>query len=501
MFVARGVPTERVNELRNYWPQLGALIADNLLLYKQSLSDPVTALFSRHYLLRSMEREIEALRDPIRTAPSSPGMATDPAAGSIARDAARGSAEGLVPGEGDPPSWRGLGTLVIRLAALRDVVREFGYQFADELMLALADALVALCPQQAIAARTGDSEFAVHLPATGQRACRELAGKIAQSLRQVYVVHPLRREQVGIAASVGYTLYPQDVEGSLFVRPAAEQARHVLRKARLAAAMADEKLPMFPGRSDMPSVMGFGRILMEGGYVLESLPMSRVIVSLGSNMHAREGLRFSVWSSHFPAEGREKRQPGSPLAPLYKGEIVLMEVREDVSQAEIIHLGEPAWNIEPGDHLLLLPEEQGSLARGREGEARQDPETGLLRHGDFLARWSEEQETADAFALALIRLAPEQRREADQAEPADREHSRQDRADLQSTEEKDAFYSGPQASGSAHPARFMTEAARVCLEEFGSKTLGGRYGINSPIFYHPGADLPALADTYGRLSP
>ena len=500
VFMARGVPEKKAPELSSHWPELGALIADNLLLYKRSLSDPVTGLFSRHYLLRSMEREIEALRDPIRTVPA-PGVPTDPAAGSIARDAARGGGDGLLTGEGDSPSWRGLGTLVVRLAALRDVVREFGYQFADELMLALADALTALCPQQAIAARTGDSEFAVHLPAAGQRACRELAGKIAQSLRQVYVVHPLRREQVGIAASVGYTLYPQDMEGSLFVRSSAEQARHVLRKARLAAAMADEKLPMYPGRSDMPSVMGFGRILMEGGCVLESLPLSRVIVSLGSNMHAREGLRFSVWSSHFPAEKTGKSQPGTPLAPLYKGEIVLMEVREDVSQAEIIHLGEPAWNIEPGDHLLLLPEEQGSLARGRDGEARQDPETGLLRHGDFLARWSEELEKADAFALALIRLAPERNQQDDGAPYLNAGKESQDSGDRQTGEGgTEALFSDATLSDPSYSARFMTEAVRLCLEEFGSKTLGGRYGINSLIFYHPAADIAELSETYARLS-
>lgn len=481
VFVARGVRHKAAAPLLPHWPALAGLIANNLLLYKQSLCDPVTGLFTRHYLLRCMEREIETLRDPIRTAPPVPGTATDPAAGSIAREAARGITEGLIMGEGDNPRRACLGMLVVRLAALRDVVREFGYQFADDLMIVLADALTCVCPEQALAARTGDSEFAVHLPAAGPRVCRQLAGDIVQALSKVYVVHPLRRERVGIAASVGYTLYPQDVAGNLFVRPSVEQARLVLRKARLAAALADENLPGLPGRTDADSVMAFGRILAEGGRVLESLPLSRVMVSLGAAMHAREGQRFSVWSTRFP--GQSDRT--GPLTPLYKGEIVLMEVHDDVSQAEVIHLGEPGWNIEPGDHLVLLPEEQGSLAKGGEGEARLDPATGLLRHGDFLARWSEEREKADGFALALLRLAPRLREALSPDAPPE------ERAEADSAVDPD--------EGMANPGRFMAEAASLCREDLGSAVLGGRYGLNSLIFYHTREDAGALPAVYERL--
>lgn len=512
VFVARGVQHKTAAPLLPHWPALSALIADNLLLYKRSLCDPVTGLFTRHYLLRCLEREIETLRDPIRTAPPVPGTATDPAAGSIAREAVRG-AEGLVSGEGENPRRASVGTLVVRLAALRDVVREFGYQFADELMVALADALVEACPEQALAARTGDSEFAVHLPAAGPRACRNLAGNIVQALRGVYVVHPLRRERVGISATVGYTLYPQDIAGSLFVRPSAEQARVVLRKARLAAALADENqnLPRHPGRSDMDAVMGFGRILSEGGRALEILPLSRVVVSLGSNMHAREGQRFSVWSTSFPSrgagEGGEDRGHAA-LAPLYKGEVVLMEVHDNISQAEVIHLGDPSWNIEAGDHLVLLPEEQGSQAQGRQGAAKLDAATGLLRHGDFLAQWADEREKTDSFALALIRLAPKNRGLLF----TDARHD----GDL-FPEEPSALEAGPpdpdeQAEGDAglrdsapdtganYPGRFMAGAVRLCREELGAGVLGGRYGLNSLIFFHPAPDMAALTASYEKLA-
>lgn len=501
VFTARGlnVKSKKAPPLAAHWPALAELISDNLLHYKRSLSDPVTGLFSRHYLLKCMEREIETLRDPIRGVQPAPGAGPENSPWSAAKEGGRGAgSDGLVPAEGEL-SWRtGLGTLVIRLAALRDVVREFGYQFADELMLALADALLGICPQQAIAARTGDSEFAVHLPSSGQKACRALAGKIVQGLRQVTITHPLRREQVGIAASVGYTLYPQDMAGKLFVRPSAEQARIVLRKARLAAALADENLPVYPGRADTPSVMGFGRILLEGGCVLEQLPLSRVLVSLGASMHAREGQRFSVWSSHFPESPGHAQQKGSPLAPLYKGEIVLMEVLEDVSQAEVIHLGEPTWDIEPGDHLLLLPDEQGSLARSGDTESRPDPETGLLKHGDFLARWAEEREKCDSFALALIRLAPESDEAASGEAPAAGEED-PIAENAQDEDMSDGLLPGA-AGALQHPSRFMAEAVRFCREAFGPDVLGGRYGLNSLIFYHPAPDAEKLLEKYENLS-
>ena len=488
LFVARGVTQKAATAMLAHWPALCALIADSLLLYKRSLCDPVTGLFTRHHLLRCMEREIETLRDPLHTSDHMEGQPGIQAVG----EAARRSGEGLVSG---PEEVRrsSSGTLVVRLAALRDVVREFGYQFADELMVALADALAAACPEAALAARTGDSEFAVHLPSAGPRACRALASDIAQALRKVFVVHPLKREQVGIYASVGYTLYPQDATGPVFMRPAAEQARLMLKKARLAAALAGE-MP-FSSKTDTDSIMGFGSILAEGGRVLESLPLSRVLVSLGSNMHAREGQRFSVWTTGWTtgyAGAEAERTSSTPLAPIYKGEIVLMDVHEDVSQAEVIHLGEPGWSIETGDHLVLLPEEQGSLARTAAGEVKLDAATGLLRHGDFLARWAIDREQADSFALTLLRLAPKQ----------------------DASGEED----------SAEPHRFMAEAVRLCLEDLhltsspgnaggpGStnrpdtagrpgalSAFGGRYGLNSLIFFHPSPDLASLSKQYARL--
>ncbi|MDR3176790.1 MAG: tetratricopeptide repeat protein [Desulfovibrio sp.] len=463
IFVARGVDAAP-RGLLSHWPVLGALLADNLLLYKRSLCDPITGLFTRHYLLRCMERAIESMRDATETDALAQGAGTR-----------RGS----------------LACLVARLADLRDVVREFGYRFADELMQALADAVSAVCPQQALAARTGDAEFAVYLPAASPAACRELASGIVAALGKVQVLHPLRREHIGISALAGYALYPLDLSGDMFTRPAAEQARVMLRKARLAAALASDRLPSRPGRLDPEGVMGFGRILVDGGRVLERLPMSRALVSLGSNVNAREGRRFSVWSSRFPGgEG------GRALSPLYKGEIVLMEVYDDMSQAEIIHLGEPAWDIEAGDFLLLLPDEQGGHAGAAGGESRLDPDTGLLRHGDFLARWARERESAASFSLVLMRVAPRKNPAAFfPARPGEEGGGA----------EEEFFPEGEDGGPPLHPAQFMAEAARICRAGLGRGVLGGRFGLNSLVFYCPHGekeerrDVSELAEVCRKL--
>ena len=90
--------------------------------------------------------------------------------------------------------------------------------------------------------------------------------------------------------------------------------------------------------------MGYGRLLLEGGHIRQVMPLSRVLTSLGRSVGAREGQHFSVWSVNYAVKGGSGDES---LQPLYKGEIVLLEVRESESVAEILHLGDPAWPLEP----------------------------------------------------------------------------------------------------------------------------------------------------------
>jgi tetratricopeptide (TPR) repeat protein/GGDEF domain-containing protein len=431
VFVARGVAARTVRALSPVLPGVAALCLENLQLYKASLTDPVTGLATRQHLLDAIAREVDCIRDCFSTA--SEGKC-DLAAGHRAS----------------------MGVIAVRLGSLREVARDHGYVFADRLIAALAEELRNAAPEQALPARTGDFEFALFVPAGTSGGCRKLAVDMVRRLRGVTITCGLTDEPVGVAVSAGFAIYPQDMEGAAFARDHGEQARVLLRKARLAAAVAVEAAALPPGDGDGKGdaapgvpVMGFSRILAEGGRVLETLPLSRVVVSLGGNMNAREGQRFSVWSVAYPVRGGSQE----PRQPLYKGEVVLMEVRDNTSLAEIMHVGDPTWPVEPGDLLTLLPEEKGVTVRDGGEAPRTDPLTGLFRHGDFLARWSAERERCDAFALALVRLSDEGR------EPEGR---------------------------AAHPEQLMAEAAQLCRDLLGPQALGGRYGLNSLIFFHPG---------------
>lgn len=431
VFVARGVTARTARALSPVLPGVAELCLENLHLYKASLTDPATGLATRQHLLDAIACEVDCIRDCFSTA-----------------------SEGKCDlGAGHRAS---MGVIAVRLGSLREVARDYGYVFADRLMAALAEDLRHAAPEQALPARTGDVECALFVPGATPGGCRKLAVDMVRRLRGVTITCGLTDEPVGVAVSAGFAVYPQDMEGTAFARDHGEQARVLLRKARLAAAVAGEAatLPPDEGKgaceaaTGMP-VMGFSRILAEGGRVLETLPLSRVVVSLGGNMNAREGQRFSVWSVAYPVRGGS----WEPRQPLYKGEMVLMEVRDNTSLAEIMHVGDPTWPVEPGDRLTLLPEEKGvTVCNGGEA-ARTDPLTGLFRHGDFLARWNAERETCDAFALAVIRLSDEGR------EPEGR---------------------------AAHPEQLMAEAAQMCRDLLGPQALGGRYGLNSLIFFHPG---------------
>lgn len=462
LFIVRGVPARAARPLLPHLPELGNLMMENLLLYKRSLCDPVTGLFTRQHLLGSMAAEVDGMRGAFR--PLTPSSGKTP----LDQDLSEQTQGGTV-GRGC------FGMLVVRLPSLRDVVREHGYLFADQVMAALGEELRELCPQQALPSRAGDFELALFLPAASGAACRRLAAEIARKLSAVTVPHALIRSGIGVRAAVGYALYPQDMDGSLFGKPGSEQARVLLRKARLAAALAAEER----SAENPDPVLGFGRILAEGGRIMELLPLSRAMVSLGRSMNAREGQRFSVWAlpTSNPRSDGDCPDPGHTPPPLlYKGEVVLMEVRENTSLAEVIHVGDPTWGLSAGDTLTLLPDDAAGPVRRTDGQILRDPLTGLLRHGDFLARWSAEREKCDTFALALLRLAP---------------------TPLAPISPDSALQG--EDTPAMHPERLMGEAVRLVHEVFGQDVVGGRYGLTSLIFFHPGMGPDEAKKRYDEL--
>lgn len=360
VFTARGVDGRAAKRLLPELPALADLCLDNLELERRGRCDALTGLALGRELLGRMGREADMVRQRFS-------------------------------GGGDedmgPLHRVCMGLVVVRCRDWHALAAETTYTFAESLLVELAHALTADLPPEALAARTDDDEFTVLLSAGSGGACRRLAAALLPRLDAVSLPHPVTRRPVRLCCAVGHALYPQDMDVALLPLPMEEQARTLLHKARLAAAAAQERFDALleqdaalgsphaeQGRE--ARAMAFGRVLAEGGVIRRALPMSRAETSLGRRLGACEGMRFAVWSQEVAGPEAPKaaeNADGNAGSRRCKGEIILVEVRDKASVADIVHWTDPADGPDKGDVLRLLPEGGSaaspalsqSLARGQ----------------------------------------------------------------------------------------------------------------------------------------
>jgi diguanylate cyclase (GGDEF)-like protein len=435
MFMAKGVKSVKAGTL----PLLASaatLSLENLLLAKACRVDPVTGLDNRQSLTRAMEREIELVQACIL-----PGSASCLDAGGEAR-----GSFALILFDVDFFSW---------------VNQNYGYLFGESLLASLGGLLMDKAPGDALCARLGEDVFALLIPGASAARAAEAAEAFRAAVAEEVFEYPVNGERIRLTVSGGYALYPRDLHGGQLASSPGEAARILLQKARKTLSCAKDL-----GRDQ---IMSFARLLREGGQVLERLPLGRLAVSLGRSCDAKEGQRFLVWSprmggAHPIVRGGEHRVSGRYPA-MVKGEIILMEAQEDVSFAEVLHLTDAAWTIEPGDRLLLAQEPEDAFDQGPEPAApARDMVSGLLNHRDFIRHLARERERHAAFTLALVRLP----------EPGKDRHA-------------------PDAS---HAEARVQEAAALCREHFGHEALGGRYSTGSIILFMPGTDPLTLGPRF-----
>lgn len=557
VFVARGV-SAGVKKIMPFLPAAAALCLENLSLYKQSQRDPLSGLLRRSRLLDLVAHELEQMREGLR--PGGPKDLIPEGSDAPLALYGRGAPAAGALGGSMGGSFR-FSLLVIRLNGLAALVREHGYLRTEKLLAALAAELEKRKPGQAAAARSGDAEFALLLPAYGHQASRELGQGLVSALSAVSLSNELNGRKLRIRASAGFVDCPRDLDG-MERYSTLEQTRRLLRRARLAAAMAGQGAFSAPesrrtfglaGLANMespeekPAVLSYSGILNEGGRVLQVMPLSRLEVSLGKYCGARPGQRFTLWG--YVLERGQGLAPG--LTRRYKGEALLVQVGPGSSTAELLYCDDPSLPPEPGDQLVLagqdsLPELYlGNLSDLPGGEAPRpenlDKSTGFLSYSDWLPLWCREREKYDRFSLILARFSLPLLTDSEQAmfmEYLDGENDADDEAGvfdetapaaapgLPGLPELGKLPGAPRSSSLGGPGglgsgafapdgdlphydrRSWEESLAGCAarfrEIFGPEALYGRYGLNSFVVFVPepagSAGSAELAARLGELS-
>lgn len=456
----------KVRDARVLLPQLPAiadLCLELLARVKATRVDAVTGLATENVLYGSMEDEAARVRE-------------------IFADPSRGD------GQSSPLHRLCMGLVLLHFSNGREIVGRMGFRFADELMRRAAEALQEELPSDVVAARVGRFGMALLLPSvSGRSACQKMAEAALARMAGAAMPAPLTGRTIRPRLSAGHAVYPQDMEGAELRLPMFEQARMLMERARLAARMTSQ-----PGA---PRVMPFARILQDGGTVLRALPQGRVRVGLGAQAKAREGMRFAVWGP----SGQE--DSGNQ----YKGEVVLLQVREFHSVAETVHLADATAPLEAGDRLSLLevpslaashPHTPGGKAAaadasgtpGQEGTAAADKETeeassagsvqevraripvledgscaGIYGHGDFLHLFAQEKERTGRFVLAIVRV--------------------------------DVPHDARQEAALGECLAAWRQIPELCAGE----PLAGLYGSNALIFFHADSSAETLLPHYAAL--
>ena len=422
LFVAKKINSAQLKPMLPYLVTMTSLCLDKLYLYKTSITDPLTTLFNSDFFQKTLEDEIELILTNITLGPNS------------SLDASLNGYSAT------------FAIILIDLDRFQKINDNFGYEFGDKILIRVAKELKKLCPEKSVLARLEGSTFALFYPHSSPRKCINLAKKLKSTISSIIFSYPLSDEQITVRASFGIANFPEDILGHQFQKTVSELARILIKKARhaLDAAKID-------GGNQIYS---FARILAQGGLVLKALPLGRLIINLGKCVDAREGQRFLVWAKKTAYSDSKPDKSERLYSLIPKGEIVIIEVQDEISTAEVLFLNDPAWTIEPGDRLTLI-EDENIIQSDPEPDrkAQKNPLTGLYSFRDFLAAWNRVKESSSLMGMALICM--------------------------------ERF---PDTDNDIQAEKLVQELSLMTRKIFPDGSIGGRYSLNCLIFYLPGVN-------------
>lgn len=439
-FIAKGVKLKAPSTAPRYIMMLATSVLEKLALYKKSVTDPLTGLYSRGFFMDELEKAIDRVQGCIEN----------------------GSCQAGVESKDADLAFSGtLGVLFLDLDNFQWINERYGYLSGDAILAEVGKLLDLVCPKYTTVSRFSNDKFAVLVPDAKPRACFQLSEVIRSGIAKLSFTDDVTNDTITVTGSVGYANYPQGLEGNQFRRTVSEQARMLMRKARRGMNVAKEQ-----GRN---RVFGYADILSKGGRVIEILPMNRMIVSVGETCGAKVGQRFLVRTPKagtVSAGSSEDERISGRYPAVYKGEVVLVEVQDEIAFAEVLHMGDAASTMEPGDRLKLIVGDDDSLfaETGERGDEtiKTDAATKLFAYNDFVANFATARLSPDSFGLSLIRLLDQ---------PADADDTYQEAMD-----------------------QMVSDVAGLARGAFGDNAFGGRFGLNGMIFFQEDVDGPALRE-------
>ncbi len=444
VFMARGVDGRSIKRLLPSLEALAALCMDYLLSIKQSRVDELTGLARMPRLLERMEHNADMVRSYL-----SDGMGS----------------------EHEVPLHKAcMGLIVLRCPALESLATEFGYTFAHQALSAWTEALQKNLPSEVLAARSGENECTLLLPTATRTSCSKFIEKVMADVDAVTLMHASSKRSIRLHSVAGFALYPQDMEHERTSLEMREQAHHILQKARHAAHMVYERnrfLPKTEKNSIQNRYLAYARVLLNGGIVQDLLPLGQMLINIGRYGGAQEGQHFSVWGQK---EGTW----------LYKGDIVLIQVRNLQAIAEVLYLADPAWNFEKGDNLRLPDSKKQvavSAASNHKPQADTSASPALLSHADFLRQLTVFADKHGQFSLVLLRIQPKNDAETG--------------TEGMYTERTLALY---------ETAHKQSKNSNEASDNKNYPVLMGRYGETSLVFFHAHNTAHELEEFYKNFA-
>ena len=432
-FLAKGVRLKAPRSAPVYLAALATATLEKLALYKKSITDPLTGLFSRDHFFDELDRAIDQVRECIEV----------------------GSCQAGAPaGETDLSFSGTMGVIFMDLDRFQRINERYGYLVGDDILAEIGHLIQLMSPKYVTASRFANDKFAILVPDAKPRACFQLAEMLREGVGKMTFTDDITGDIISISASLGYVNYPQGLEGAQFKCTPTEQARIITRKARRAVSTAKDL-----GRN---RVFGYSDILRKGGKILEMLPLNRMAVSLGDTVGAEVGQRFLVSSPRFQrsasASITEDERISGTYPAMYKGEVVLIEVQEEMAFAETLHVTDAAWKFEPGDRLKLIVGDSLFETNGDTDAPAVNGE--FLSYKEFINIFTKASKKGGAFGLFLTRILDT---------PGDGPDNFQDYMDEE-----------------------ISRLATLTRSVFGDDLVCGRFGLGGLIHFLPGANADTL---------